>query len=306
MIVHRLHTCGRALLLLSLVFAMGCGRERSSAGVLPHTILEKRDISLPGVKRFTYRVEIRTEEIPDAIQMRGIAQHLWRDGNRSWGDFTVFFYLPGMDSHGAAFGIAEFTPRGLSEFRKNDAALYGTRWRSVEKEAAVADSAWDAQKRGSTAREYQISLDVREISTRRLSVTVETDLPEGTNLLLTASRSFHERDNEETYAGDLLERDISVRHGPIQIEFVVNDTKWYEERLANERKFAGMGVFGQIGRISGVIEVEAMFSPRRNQTADVLRHLGPNGELIRGSGAQRVGDFTTLRATKEIEIPFQP
>lgn len=127
----RLVTLIPALLILSMCF--NCRQDDATpqqrvANVLQFRIAEKQDVSYAGTTRMVYRIVLTTETIPTKTTMRATAIALWKNGNTSWKEFTVFMYLPGMDYNSMAYGIGEFTPRGLSEFKVSDFALYGTKW----------------------------------------------------------------------------------------------------------------------------------------------------------------------------------
>jgi len=96
---------------------------------LKYTIVEKEDTSLPGTPRMVYRVVVEVEEIPTNEELEKTALEIWKDGNKHWEWFTVFMYLPGMDTGNVPYGVAHFKPEGL-EFRIQEAALYGTKWES--------------------------------------------------------------------------------------------------------------------------------------------------------------------------------
>ena len=71
----------------------------------------------------TYRVMLSVDKLPSEHQMKQVASKLWKNGNTKWKEFTIFFYLTGMATDDIAYGIANFTPRGLDSFNINDFAL---------------------------------------------------------------------------------------------------------------------------------------------------------------------------------------
>ena len=101
-----------------------------SGGVLEYTIIEMEDTSYAGTSRMVYRVVVGVEEIPVAQELEKTALQIWQEGNQDWKEFTVFMYLPDMDTHLLAYAIGEFRPQGLEAFRIEEAALYGTKWES--------------------------------------------------------------------------------------------------------------------------------------------------------------------------------
>ncbi len=101
-----------------------------SDGVLGYIIIETEDMSDAGTPRMVYRVVVEVEEIPVAQELERTALQIWKDGNKDWKEFTVFMYLPDMDTHLLAYAIGEFRPEGLKEFRIEEAALHDTKWES--------------------------------------------------------------------------------------------------------------------------------------------------------------------------------
>lgn len=107
---------------------------QTELGVLKYTIVKKEDISYSGTPRMTFRVIPEVEKMPPNEQLEKMALRIWENGNKGWKEFTVFIYLPDMDTRLAAYGVAEFRPQGLKEFKIQEFALYGTKWQSLTKE----------------------------------------------------------------------------------------------------------------------------------------------------------------------------
>ena len=112
------------VIVIAIVFALRSG------GVLEYIIIETENMSDIGTPRMVYLIVVEVEEIPAREELEKTAIQIWEDGNKYWKEFTVFMYLPDMDSGLAAYGVAEFRPEGLKEFRIQEAALYGTKWES--------------------------------------------------------------------------------------------------------------------------------------------------------------------------------
>ena len=91
--------------------------------LLPYEIVEKKDISYAGTSRMTNRVLLETSQKPKEQEMKDVASSIWKDGNKSWDEFTVFIYLPKMDTQSIAYAIAEFSPKELVKFEINEWAL---------------------------------------------------------------------------------------------------------------------------------------------------------------------------------------
>jgi len=81
-----------------------------------YKIVEKKDISYPGVQRMTYKIVISKSLIEQEI--KSITTSIWEKGNKKWDDFTVFVYLPDMDTKLAAYFISEFNKNRAYSHRK--------------------------------------------------------------------------------------------------------------------------------------------------------------------------------------------
>ena len=103
------------------------GSNKPGEGI-PHEVVERKDYSYVGTSRMSYRVLMNVERIPSEEAIRRLANRIWRDGNTRWDEFTVFMYLPEMNTQSVAYATAKFTPRGMSKCSTNKYSLYGTKW----------------------------------------------------------------------------------------------------------------------------------------------------------------------------------
>lgn len=71
-------------------------------------------------------VVVKTEQIPSKDRLKATAFKVWVSEKKE----NVFLYLPDMNTGLAAYGVAKFISRGLTEFRINPSALEGTKWES--------------------------------------------------------------------------------------------------------------------------------------------------------------------------------
>jgi hypothetical protein len=312
---------------LLLAYCFGCGKDKqkksaakqSGAKVsvsqeprvkddmltLEYDVVGKEDISYAGTPRMEYRIVVRTDVIPSKEQIQETAKSIWEHGDKNWEEFTVFIYLSGMDTGAAAYGIGSFGPSGLRKFEVNEFTLYGTKWRPADQVEKQADQKWEDQKDSPAVKEYSMTLNVEKRTVRQIEIHLQTDFPEGTEILVDVKRIYYQKDEEDEYAGEIFSRDILVKDSRIDLVVDVNDAKWYTEYHKKAEKFKDLGLFSGIDRILPKIEVDALFSPRRQQSASILNKLGKNGEYVKGSGAKRSGSFTTYRVSRSIDIPFE-
>lgn len=96
----------------------------SGAELYTYRVMEKQDISYGATKRMVHRLYLNTQTTPNQDRMKATAEQIWRNGNRRWNEFTVFMIFGQIkDFNAGAYGIAEFTPSGLSDFRINTVPL---------------------------------------------------------------------------------------------------------------------------------------------------------------------------------------
>ena len=267
--------------------------------LLPYRVVEKQDLSYPGKSRMTYRVVFDVEKFPDKIVLKETANKVWQKSGKGFDEFTVFGYLPEMDTENVAYVVANFTPKGLQEFKVNDISAYGTKWWDVVSSKAEKGN---TQAKDVDVVQYNAELIVKKEG-RTLQISLKSDFPENTLVLVSVTRSFWEKGKNDTYSGDIHSKDIPIKDGIIEVTVNVDDKPWYKQRKQKEEQFKGLGVFGEIGKISPEVEVRTMVSPRRQKSKHIEKLFGKNGERIGGKGAQK-GAITTYELEKAISIKF--
>ncbi|MCH7763088.1 MAG: hypothetical protein IIB95_05020 [Candidatus Marinimicrobia bacterium] len=93
----------------------------TSKNLLSYKIVKKEDQSYRGTSRMTYRVLLNVTQKPKEQKIKDVALSIWKE-------FTVFLYLPEMNTNSVAYGIANFTPNGLKDFNVQEYALWDTKW----------------------------------------------------------------------------------------------------------------------------------------------------------------------------------
>jgi len=271
--------------------------------ILSYVIKEKKDYSYLNNPRMSYRITLDVDKLPTKKQLESTAIKIWKEGNTNWKEFTVFMYLPEMDIESTAYYIAEFGLNGISRSEIQNYSTYGTKWWKDEEKQPEVDS--DETGTQGKQKEYFVDLDITKLGDRKVKINIKTNFPEGTNMLVDATRIYYEKGKEEKYSGDIFSRDISVKEGTIETIFTVNDSLWYNKYYKDAKKFSGIIDYPGIGKISPEVEVSVLFSPRRDQPEKILKTLGQNGEFIKGLGAEKSTSFTTYRVSKLVDIPFK-
>ena len=270
--------------------------------ILKHRIVEKQDISYANTPRMVYRIILEVDSLPSEAEMIYTAKHLWKSGNQNLMEFTVFEYLPTMNIHYAAFGVAEFNTNGMVSFQKNESALYDTKWEVKEKPKVVPKIPENDKKN------YEITVSATNEVGRIVKVKIESNFPDGTILTLHINRIHYLRGKNEAYTGDLFEREFTIQNGVYEAAAYIDDKPWYYEyqKLTNSMP----DDFPPISKISDSIEISVLYTSAADQPANVTKILGAKGEYIKGEGVEKhtggtIGLLTTLSASMKLKLPFK-
>ena len=99
---------------------------------LSYKIVERKDYSYAGTPRMAYRVVFNVSDVPTEEEVKVTCDTIWRSAGGPWKEFTVFGYLPEMDTGDLAFAVATFVGTGQTSFKLTRSALYGTKWWRAE------------------------------------------------------------------------------------------------------------------------------------------------------------------------------
>ena len=284
-------------ILISLLFISCQSNLEKKSKILKFDITEKKDISYLKNPRMVNRIILDVESLPTDQEMRNTAIYLWENGNKKWEEFTVFIYLPEMNTEFSAFGIGEFNKNGLVKFGRNEDALFDTKW-EIKKPEKLVNQIPTAE-----FKEYKIGIFTNNVEKREMEININTDFPDGTNLLVSIGRTHFLKDIKDAYSGDIFSKDFSVENGKINTTVEINDYEWYNEHIRLVKALPDD--IQPIAKISVNITISVLFSPRRTQQENVLKILGTKGEFVGGKGASKFGKLTTFRISKDLNIPFQ-
>ena len=289
-------------ILISLFFISCQSNPEKKSEILKFEITEKKDISYLNNSRMVNRIILDVESLPADKEMRNTAIYLWENGNKKWKEFTVFIYLPEMNTGLTAFGIGEFNKNGLVKFDRIENALFDTKWEIKKPEKPVK------QIPIAELKEYEIGISTNNVEKRKIEIIINTDFPNGTNLLVSIGRTHFLKGTKDAYSGDIFSNDFSVKNGKIKTTVEINDSEWYNEHISLVKALPDD--IKPISKISDNITISVLYSAARTQSTDVENILGTRGEFVTGKGADKfgtgtAGQITTFRVEKDLKIPFQ-
>lgn len=96
--------------------------------ILGFRLISSQDISFSDEHRMMYWIALDVNEIPSEADILATGKSIWKDGNTFWKEFTVFVYLPEMQTDRTAYAVFEFGPDGLVKFQINEDTTQGTKW----------------------------------------------------------------------------------------------------------------------------------------------------------------------------------
>lgn len=301
------------LISLMLISCQLNSNSKQKSDILKYQIAKTQDISFMNIPKMVYRIMLDVDTIPKDIEMRNTATYLWQNGNRNWDEFTVFLYLPYMNTESPAFGVAEFNKDGLVTFTKNEDALYGTKWEFKEKkevkEITVKRIDEEVKEIPDTRiKEYKIEISAIDAGENRVNINVKTNFPDGTNMSLSIYRIFYAKGDTTSYIGELGDKDFSVSNGKFETSLTINDGVWYNERQRLVKNLPSD--FAPISKISDKLTINVSYTAVKEQPANVSKILGTRGEFVTGNGAEKFGTgtagrLTFFRVSKELAYPFK-
>ena len=248
-------------LLVVTMLLVSCGGENKE--ILKYSITEKQDVSYLNTPRMVYRIILDVDKLPLDKEMEKTAIDIWEKGNKNWKEFTVFMYLPEMDTKSLAYGVGEFNQTGLTEFKKNEYALIETKWEITETKII------ENRIQSSEAKEYKIELSAIDEGERKVKININTNFPEGTNLHIWVKRIYYEGGDLNTeYAGEIFTKDVSVKNGKIELLIDIDDSGWYNEYYKKAEEYKGIIDMPGVTHTSPEIEISVLFSPKREQSKD--------------------------------------
>jgi hypothetical protein len=290
-----------AILISLLLISCQSDSEKKSK-VLEFRTIEEQDISYLNNPRMVYRIILDVDSLPTKKEMKNTATSIWENGNKKWKEFTIFIYLPEMNTELSAYGIAEYSENGLLKLDINENALDNTKW-EIKKTSQPVKQIPIAEY-----KEYSIEFSATNKVNRKVKIIINTNFPHRTNLLLSIGRIYYLAGKSEAYLGDIFSKDFPVKHGKIETTVDINDSEWYNEHIRLVKALPND--IQPIEKISDNITISVLYSAARTQPDDIVKILGKRGEFVTGDGAEKfgtgsAGKFTSFSVSKELNIPFE-
>lgn len=97
---------------------------------LNYSALGLKKVGLSSQNRATQKIILEVDELPNEELLKETAIKHWKKNKYSkFDEFTVFIYLPEMNTNDNAYGIVEFNNKGnITYFLIKESSIYDTKW----------------------------------------------------------------------------------------------------------------------------------------------------------------------------------
>ncbi|MFZ4522985.1 MAG: hypothetical protein ACOYNC_14845 [Bacteroidales bacterium] len=140
--------------------------------------------------------------------------------------------------------------------------------------------------------EFNASVDIStvKVSETEINTSIKTNFPDSTSLIITATREYKRKNNNEQYAADLYYSFTSiVKNGQISFSFNPLDKSWieaYEALRKQNGEFDKKLTEIDKTTIKDTIEISVLFTPKGKQPVSVIKLIGANGENLNGADVE--------------------
>jgi len=253
---------------------------------LTYTVVAREDISYADTPRMVYRVVFGIDQIPGEEDIRQTSIRIWNDGNTHWKEFTVFGYLPEMETQSLAYSVAEFTPSGLKELGLQDTSLLGTKWYTEPDKDSPQVAHQDLE---------QIVCDkfdpLVQMNGDKIELSLDTDLPDFTVLRISVSRNYQEKGSNDDYPIHYFSQKTTVGEWRKPHSIDISDNRWIQAYGEQTNRLKRAGIWAGLAGVSDQIEVS--FTVPVNQTNPSFGKSNENliGKKVRTGSNLRIVDF---------------
>ena len=157
--------------------------------------------------------------------------------------------------------------------------------------------------------EFKVDITTENISENEIKSIVKTNFPENTPFTISVSRDYSRKNNDEKYAGQLYYSYSSlVKNNQLDFNFKIDYKKWideYETLRKENGKFDKTLTEIDKKTIKDTLEISILYTPKSEQSEDVKKIIGANGENLTGKDVEKVSDFKVYNKTIKIYNKFK-
>jgi len=137
---------------------------------------------------------------------------------------------------------------------------------------------------------------VTKVKGSTLDLSVDTDLPDNTVVMVSVSRSYLEKGNPSTYSIDCFSEKSAIRKWKTKHKISITSEKWKSALRAKQEKMSRLGLGFDVASISDKIEVSMVVPINQPDPRFGKRNSKLTGKAVRTTDLRVVED--------EIEIDY--
>ena len=138
----------------------------------------------------------------------------------------------------------------------------------------------------------QVKADTFDLKTNlnneNLALSISTDLPDDTELMISVARSYWEEGSSTEYSINYLSEKSTVGKWKNEQNITVDNNKWESDLKQKQEKFIGTDLGFNIGKISDSIRVSATVPINQNNPKFGERNSKLRGEVVNTDGLRTI------------------
>lgn len=144
----------------------------------------------------------------------------------------------------------------------------------------------------------QVTCDVFDIQyklvDKKLSVSLNTDLPDDTVVILSVSRSYWEKGNSEEYSIDYFSKRANVKEWRKAYEVLLDNSKWKTDLESKQKELAPLDLGFDVDKISDSVDIRAVVPMNQPSSKFGDKNSKLTGKKVNTSGFRIVEDEVTI------------
>lgn len=144
----------------------------------------------------------------------------------------------------------------------------------------------------------QVTCDVFDIqykfADKNLSVSLDTDLPDETVLIMSVSRSYWEKGSSDEYSIDYFSEESTVKEWRNNHDILLDNSKWKADLESKQKELASIDLGFDVGKISESVDVRVVVPMNQPSSKFGDKNSKLTGKKVNTSGFRIVEDEVTI------------
>lgn len=145
----------------------------------------------------------------------------------------------------------------------------------------------------------QVTCDVFDIqykfADKNLYVSLKTDLPDDTVVIISISRSYWEKGNPDEYSIDYFSEETTVEEWRKEHDLLLDNSKWKADLENKQKELASLDLGFDVDKISDSVSVSAIVPMNQSSSTFGDKNSKLTGKKVNTSGFRIVEDEVTIQ-----------